>query len=169
MIEEYDSHRNYQKYIRRLNNFYKDTPALWERDFTWEGFSWISNDDYRQSIIIFRRFDKSGNEVIIVCNFVPVARTSYCFGVPYDGEYTEVLNCTSEDGAPLTNGTVHSKPVPMHGLEHSICIDIPAYGCLYFTVKKDEPKKKKSAAKPKTSKTAKSTKPAAKKSAADKK
>ena len=88
MIEEYDSHRNYQKYIRRLNNFYKDTPALWERDFTWEGFSWISNDDYRQSIIIFRRFDKSGNEVIIVCNFVPVARTSYCFGVPYDGEYT---------------------------------------------------------------------------------
>ena len=117
--------------------------------------------------------------------------------MPYDGEYTEVLNCTSEDGAPLTNGTVHSKPVPMHGLEHSICIDIPAYGCLYFTVKKDEPKKKKSAAKPKTaktakstktaktaktakaenpaakttktSKTAKSTKPAAKKSAADKK
>ena len=81
--------------------------------------------------------------MIIVCNFVPVARTSYCFGVPYDGEYTEVLNCTSEDGAPLTNGTVHSKPVPMHGLEHSICIDIPAYGCLYFTVKKDEPKKKK--------------------------
>ena len=160
MIEEYDSHRNYQKYIRRLNNFYKDTPALWERDFTWEGFSWISNDDYRQSIIIFRRFDKSGNEVIIVCNFVPVARTSYCFGVPYDGEYTEVLNCTSEDGAPLTNGTVHSKPIPMHGLEHSICIDIPAYGCLYFTVKKDEPKKKKSAAKPKTAKTAKSTKSA---------
>ena len=80
-------------------------------------------------------------EIIVVCNFVPVARTSYCFGVPYAGEYTEVLNCTSPDGSPVTNGTVHSKPVPMHGLEHSICIDIPAYGCMYFKVKKDKPKK----------------------------
>jgi 1,4-alpha-glucan branching enzyme len=98
-----------------------------------------------------------------------VARTSYCFGVPYEGEYTEVLNCTSPDGSPVTNGTVHSKPVPMHGLEHSICIDIPAYGCLYFTVKKDKPKPKKRTTKKtaaasekteKTEKTVKSTKTA---------
>ncbi|MCR5121736.1 MAG: 1,4-alpha-glucan branching protein GlgB, partial [Ruminococcus sp.] len=141
MIEEFEHHRNYQKFVRTLNHFYKDTPALWQRDFSWEGFSWISNDDYKQSIIIFRRYDKEGNELIVVCNFVPVARTSYCFGVPYEGEYTEVLNCTSADGSPITNGTVHSKPVPMHGLDHSICIDIPAYGCLYFTVKKDKQKR----------------------------
>ena len=159
MVEEYENHRNYQKYIKTLNHIYKDTPALWERDFTWEGFSWISNDDYRQSIIVFRRFDASGNEMIVVCNFVPVARTSYCFGVPYEGEYTEVFNCTSPDGSPCTNGTVHSKPVAMHGLEHSICVDIPAYGCMYFTVKKDKPKRKR------TAKTSDKTKTAAKKTA----
>ncbi len=163
MVDEYEQHRNYLKYVKRLNNFYKETPAMWERDFTWDGFSWISNDDYRQSIIIFRRFDKKDNEVIIVCNFVPVARTSYCFGVPYDGEYTEVLNCTSPDGTPITNGTVHSKPVPMHGLEHSICIDIPAYGCMYFTVKKDKPKARR-----KRASTASKTKNAGAKSTAKK-
>ena len=141
MVEEFEQHRNYLNYVKTLNKMYVDTPAFWERDFSWEGFSWISNDDYKQSIIIFRRFDKNGDEIIVVCNFVPVARTSYCFGVPYAGEYTEVLNCTSPDGSPVTNGTVHSKPVPMHGLEHSICIDIPAYGCMYFKVKKDKPKK----------------------------
>lgn len=165
MIDEFEQHRNYQKFVRTLNNFYKDTPALWERDFSWDGFSWISNDDYRQSIIIFRRFDNKGNEVIVVCNFVPVSRTSYCFGVPYEGEYTEVLNCTSPDGAPSTNGTVKSKPVPMHGLEHSICIDIPAYSCMYFTVKKKKPRKKAAPkAKTETAKTSK-TKTAAKKTA----
>ena len=141
MVEEFEQHRNYLNYVKTLNKMYVDTPAFWERDFSWEGFSWISNDDYKQSIIIFRRFDKNGDEIIVVCNFVPVARTSYCFGVPYAGEYTEVLNCTSPDGSPVTNGTVHSKPVAMHGLEHSICIDIPAYGCMYFKVKKDKPKK----------------------------
>lgn len=136
MIEEYENHRNYWKFIKTLNHFYLDHPQMWENDFTWEGFSWISNDDYRQSIIIFRRFDRKGNEIIVVCNFVPVGRTSYCFGVPYKGSYTEVLNSTSPDGSPCVNGTVKSKAVPMHGFDNSVCIDIPAFSVMYFTVKK---------------------------------
>ena len=152
MIEEYENHRNFQKFAKNLNKFYMEHSALWENDFSWEGFNWISNDDYRQSIIVFRRIDRKGNEVIAVCNFVPVGRTSYCFGVPYKGSYTEVLNTTSDDGKPITNGTVKSKAVPMHGFENSICIDIPAFSVMYFTVKK-APERKKQAAK-----TAKGTK-----------
>ena len=79
MIEEYKNHRNYWKYIKNLNHFYLEHPQLWENDFTWEGFSWISNDDYRQSIIIFRRFDRKGNEIIAVCNFVPVGKDFILF------------------------------------------------------------------------------------------
>ncbi len=143
MIEEYENHRNFQQYTKNLNRFYLDHPQFWEIDFSWEGFNWISNDDYRQSIIIFRRIDKKGNEVIVVCNFVPVGRTSYCFGVPYKGSYTEVFNSTSADGSPDTNGTVKSKPVAMHGFDNSICIDIPAFSVMYFTVKKAADKKDK--------------------------
>ena len=152
MIEEYENHRNYQKFAKNLNNFYLEHSALWENDFSWEGFNWISNDDYRQSIIIFRRLDRKGNEVIVVCNFVPVGRISYCFGVPYKGSYTEVLNTSSVDGSPVTNGTVKSKAVPMHGFDNSICIDIPAFSVMYFTVKKAPERKKAAAkaAKPKT-------------------
>lgn len=146
MIEEYENHRNYWKYIKNLNHFYLEHPQLWENDFTWEGFSWISNDDYRQSIIIFRRFDRKGNEIIAVCNFVPVGRTSYCFGVPYKGSYTEVLNSSSPNGEPSVNGTVRSKPVPMHSFDNSICIDIPAFSVMYFTVKKAPVRKAKKAA-----------------------
>lgn len=142
MIEEYENHRNYKKFIKNLNHFYLEHPQMWQNDFSWEGFSWISNDDYRQSIIIFRRFDRMGNEIIAVCNFVPVGRTSYCFGVPYKGSYTEAFNSTSDDGSPLTNGTVKSKPVPMHGFDNSICIDIPAFSVMYFTVKKAPERKK---------------------------
>ena len=162
MVEEYENHRNYQKFVANLNKFYLDHSALWENDFSWEGFNWISNDDYRQSIIVFRRIDRKGNEVIAVCNFVPVGRSSYCFGVPYKGSYKEVFNSTSEDGSPVTNGTVRSKAVPMHGFDNSICIDIPPFSVMYFTVKKAEEKKtatkKKTGAKKTVSaKTSKST------------
>ena len=143
LVDEYENHRNYQKFSKNLNHFYLEHPQFWERDFSWEGFSWISNDDFRQSIIIFRRFDSKGNEIIVVCNFVPVERKSYCFGVPYAGKYTEVFNSSSVDGTPCTNGTVKSVDKAMHGFEQSICIDIPAFSCMYFTIKKEEIKKKK--------------------------
>lgn len=138
MVDEYENHRNYLNYSKNLNHFYLDHPQFWERDFSWEGFSWISNDDFKQSIIIFRRFDKNGGEVIVVCNFVPVERKSYCFGVPYWGSYTEVFNSSSVDGSPCTNGTVKAVDEKMHGFDQSVCIDIPAFSCMYFTVKKEK-------------------------------
>ena len=140
LVDEYENHRNYQAFSKRLNHFYLDHPQFWQKDFDWSGFSWIANDDFRQSIIIFRRFDKDANEVIVLCNFVPVERKSYCFGVPYKGRYTEVFNSASPDGAPMTNGTVRSQDVPMHNFSQSVCIDIPPFACLYFEVKKDEEK-----------------------------
>lgn len=159
MVDEYENHRNYLNYSKNLNHFYLDHPQFWERDFSWEGFSWISNDDFKQSIIIFRRFDKNGGEVIVVCNFVPVERKSYCFGVPYWGSYTEVFNSSSVDGSPCTNGTVKAVDVKMHGFDQSVCIDIPAFSCMYFTVKKEERPvpEKKAEGKKKTKTAAKKT------------
>lgn len=143
LIDEYENHRNYHDFSKNLNHFYLEHPQFWERDFSWEGFGWISNDDFKQSIIIFRRFDKKGNEIIVVCNFVPVERKSYCFGVPYWGKYTEVFNSSSKDGSPCTNGTVESVEESMHGFEQSICITIPAFSAMYFTVEKEEKPVKK--------------------------
>lgn len=145
MIDEYENHRNFHKFVKNLNKFYLDNSPFWEIDFSWEGFSWISNDDYTQSIIVFRRIDDSGNEIIVVCNFVPVSRTGYSFGVPYKGTYTEVFNTASDDGKPYFNKKVRSKVVPMHGYDNSITIDIPAYSTMYFKYEKPKPRAKKAA------------------------
>ncbi|MBQ6633073.1 MAG: 1,4-alpha-glucan branching protein GlgB [Ruminococcus sp.] len=168
LVDEYENHRNYLAFSKKLNHFYLEHPQFWQRDFSWEGFSWISNDDFKQSIIIFRRFDEKGNEVIVVCNFVPVERKNYCFGVPYKGTYTEVFNSSSADGSPYANKPVKSEDVGMHGFEQSVCIDIPAFSCMYFTVKKTPGPKKKAESGAKAAKAAgaaKKTKTAKKASA----
>ena len=69
-----ERHAQMQRFSKDLNHFYLEHAPLWEVDFSWEGFSWISNDDYTQSVIAFRRFDKEGNELMVVCNFLPVLR-----------------------------------------------------------------------------------------------
>lgn len=147
MVDDYENHRNFQTFASNLNKFYLDNPPMWQDDYSWDGFQWISADDYTQSIIIFRRIDNKGNEVICVCNFVPVERKGYRFGVPYAGKYTEVLNSSSPDGSPCTNGTVSSEKVPMHGCDQSISIDIPPLSVMYFKVKKAPGRKAKSTTK----------------------
>ena len=71
-----------QNYVKDLNKFYLDNAPLWENDTDWSGFSWIACDDYEKSIVAFRRIDKNGNELVVVCNFCPVERTNSRIGVP---------------------------------------------------------------------------------------
>ena len=147
LLLDYDAHKQMQNFVKQLNRYYIKTPALWEIDYSWDGFSWISNDDNTQSIISFRRMDKSGNEIIAVCNFVPVARNDYRIGVPRKGTYKRVF--CSEDtkfGGKDTSAAVSykSENKEMHGYENSIAIDIPAMSVSYFSVPaKRAPKKTK--------------------------
>ena len=36
--------RDRQNYVKTLNKFYKNTPAFWQIDYSWEGFQWIVPD-----------------------------------------------------------------------------------------------------------------------------
>ncbi len=154
MLLDYDTHRKIQDYSRDLNKFYLNNAPLWENDESWQGFSWICHDDYMQSVISFRRIDRNGNEIIAVCNFVPVARDNYRIGVPYEGVYEQVFSSDDEKygGTGLVqNGKLKSEDYSMHGYEQSIVLDIPAMSVMYF---KCTPKKKRTEKTDKTDKAA---------------
>ena len=144
LLLDYDAHKNMQRYVSELNKLYLKTSEFWEIDYSWDGFGWISNDDNTQSIIAFRRIDKSGNEIITVCNFVPVARENYRIGVPKKGTYKRIFCSESEKyGGTVSAGakSYKSESVPMHGFENSVALDIPAMSVSYFKVPAAKPKK----------------------------
>ncbi len=137
----FDEHKRAQHFIKTLNHFYINSPELWEIDFNWEGFSWISSDDSDQSVIAFRRFDKEKNEIIVVCNFLPVKRDNYMIGIPFKGEYEEIFSTDREDfgGQGIRNGVMHSIDVDNHGFEQSLSLTLPASSALYIKcVRRDD-------------------------------
>ena len=167
MLLGYDKHTELQTYVKTLNKFYKDHPAFWQIDYSWEGFQWIVPDDSRQSVVAFLRKDANGKQILVVCNFNPVLREGYTLGAPNSGTYKEILN--SDDEAFGGAGTVHNKAVrskkkPLHGFEQSITITLPPMSVLYFEVpakrtrKTAEEKAAEKAAPKKASKTAKAAK-----------
>lgn len=135
---EYPAHRRLQDYVKHLNKLYLNQSPLWENDNSWEGFKWISHDDYKQNVIIFRRIDDSGEELIIVCNFSPNKYSDYRFGVPYDGEYIEILN--TDDilfgGEGISNKVLAAQEIHIHDSEWSISMTIPPLSVIYFSIDK---------------------------------
>ncbi|MCI8360648.1 MAG: 1,4-alpha-glucan branching protein GlgB [Clostridiales bacterium] len=153
LLLSFDRHRQMQDMVKRLNRFYLDTPAFWEVDYSWEGFSWIANDDNEQSVIAFRRMDQKGNEIVAVCNFVPVERESYRIGSPIAGSYEVVFNTddTAFGGQGRGDkGKISTEDEPMHGFEQSIVLHLPPLSVLYLkgTAKKTPPKAVGSGGKP---------------------
>ena len=145
LLLQYEKHSQLKDFVKELNNFYKDTPALWQNDFSWEGFQWIISDDKDNSVIAFRRKDKKQKEIIAVCNFTVVKREKYRIGVPAAGTY-EVIFSSDEKrfgGESESVGTIiKSEPIPMHSQENSIEIDLQGLSAVYIKLKRKETQKK---------------------------
>jgi 1,4-alpha-glucan branching enzyme len=124
------AHAGVQRLVRDLNHFYQATPALYQRDFTPDGFEWIDHHDAANSVLAFvRRGHVDDTFVVVVCNFTPAVRHGYRLGVPQPGVYRERINTDSEHyggsnvGSPF--GEVTAQQWPAHGRPQSISLTLP--------------------------------------------
>jgi 1,4-alpha-glucan branching enzyme len=129
---EYPEHEGIRRWTSDLNRYYRSQPALYQRDFTFDGFEWIDCNDYAASVLSFMRKDGQGRaRVVAVANFTPVPRLDYRIGVPYPGRWKEVLNSDAADygGSGIGNlGGVDSRPEPAHGQPQSVLLALPPLG-----------------------------------------
>jgi 1,4-alpha-glucan branching enzyme len=133
---QFDYHRKLQALVRELNRLYRSSPALYQVDFNYRGFEWVDFRDSANSIIAFiRRAEDPKDFILFCCNFTPVPRTGYEFGVPEEGFYEEILNTDSElfGGSNLGNGgMVSTRPVPKHGHDCSLAVTLPPLAVVAF-------------------------------------
>ena len=142
----YDKHRQLNDFFKAANKFYRDTPAMHENDFDWNGFQWVALDDYQKSVIAFRRIAEDGSEILCVCNFQPVTRENYRVGVPVYGVYKEVFNSEAEEwgGTGIGNpGEIKAKNEKEHELDYHIVLTLPPLGVCYYKLEKELPAPKK--------------------------
>ena len=132
----YHEHKQFNDFIRELNEFYKATPALYELDMRPEGFEWINNISANETIIVFLRKDSAGGSFLIVCNFADAKRSDYKIGVPFEGKYKEIFNTDSTKfgGRGLVNPRVKaSKKSECDGRENSIRINVAPLSVSVFS------------------------------------
>ncbi len=183
-------HKKMQKWVADLNHMYTTYDACYYNDNNQMGFEWTKVDDANISIVAFVRRGKTvKDQLLFVCNFVPVERKDYWIGVPCLTEYEEIINSDAKiyGGSGTKNGTVKAFEEKCDRMPYAISIDIAPLSMMVFKYdyvdkkqavadapataaieKKPEPKKvataKKSTAKKSTAKKSTAKKSTAKKS-----
>ncbi|HPP29858.1 MAG TPA: 1,4-alpha-glucan branching protein GlgB [bacterium] len=126
---EREEHRKMKNFVSDLNKLYKKERALFEVDFSPDGFEWIDFSDYEGSIVSFiRKSSKKDDFIVAVFNFTPVPRYNYRIGVPVKTDYQELLNSDSTfyGGSNTGNfGMVKAEKIPCHNRPFSINITLP--------------------------------------------
>lgn len=131
------NHRNLSLFFKDLLHIYRQNPAMYELDVSWEGFEWINaNDSYRGIFSFIRKSKDGNNNILYVGNFTPVAYDDYRVGVACANTHKLILNSDN----PKYGGEGSSRPKsykPEHmecdGREYSIGYPLPAYGVAIFT------------------------------------
>jgi len=133
-VLQYPLHAGVKNWVRDLNAFYRNEPALFEQDFSPAGFEWIDCNDAENSTISFLRKGRDEKDiVVVVCNFTPVVRENYRIGVPRAGFWRECLNSDAPHygGSGQGNlGGVEAAPLQAHGRYQSLNLRLPPLSVL---------------------------------------
>ncbi len=133
-LKDYAPHEKLSVMVRELNTLYKNTPALYEIEDSWEGFEWLAPNDGDRNFIAYKRMDKEGNQIIAMINFSGSDYVGYKLGLE-KGKYQIVFNSDSAKfgGSGALRRTIFTTTKSYsHGKEYSITFNLPKLTCVYL-------------------------------------
>ncbi|GEL20095.1 1,4-alpha-glucan branching protein GlgB [Pseudonocardia asaccharolytica] len=138
-------HGGLRRLVGDLNRTYRGSPALWTRDSTPAGFSWIDANDASGNVLSFLRHGDTddavtstgGGPTVLAClaNFSAIPNEDYRVGLPFAGRWREVLNTDAESygGSGVGNlGAVEADQKAWHGRPASAVLRLPPLGVLWL-------------------------------------
>ena len=126
-----ENHQKLQQYVSDLLHIYRKYPALYGADNDPSAFEWINANDGDRSIFSFvRKSPTRRNNILIVCNFTPVARPDYRVGVPKKKQYKLIMD---EQGLLPKGKVFKAEKKNCDNREFSFAYPLEAYGVGIFT------------------------------------
>lgn len=93
-VLEYDMHKNYQKFISKLNKAYLKYKVFYRDEKSWNGFNWIKADDSNANVYIYERRSIDDKPIVVILNFAFIGWANYKIEIP-NGTY-EVVLCSDD-------------------------------------------------------------------------
>ena len=133
-LKDFPLHKKLALAVKELNALYKNTPAFYQIEDSWEGFEWLAADDSDRNFLAYQRKDREGNAVVVLINFSGEEYKNYRLGLP-KGKYQLIFNSDSVrygGSGTMKKFIFHTSKSYSHGKEHSILFDLPKLTCVYL-------------------------------------
>jgi len=134
-ILDQPAHQGLWNLVSQLNALYREHPQLWALDNEPAGFEWIDGSDAQGNVIAFLRKDRDGDPIVMLFNFSGAPHSGYRVGLPFAGEWEELLNTDAEayGGSGVGNlGSVTALDEPWMGRPASAVLTLPPLGALWL-------------------------------------
>ena len=134
---QFDFHKGIKNLVTDLNSLYKNEPALYEKQFSGDGFEWINHNDHENSVISYIRKGNNPDEnLIIVCNLTPVYRENYRIGIPVSGKLQNIFNSDAAKygGSGMAQNMILIENIPWDGRDFSSALNLSSLGVLVFKI-----------------------------------
>ena len=133
---DHAEHDGIRKWVATLNRLHALEPALHEYDHDDRGFFWISCDDAEHGVLsMVRRGRDLANDLVIVCNFTPVACEGYRIGMPHAGTWELVTSSDDREfgGSGYRVPTrIEADSAPLHGQAQSAWVNAVPLGVVIY-------------------------------------
>ena len=90
---QFEPHKGLKNCVKDLCHLLKLEPALYENQFSQDGFEWVDLNHRNESIIVFKRKGKKPkNDLLVVLNMTPVVRNDWKIHVQGKQNWQEIFN-----------------------------------------------------------------------------
>ncbi len=128
------SHGGMKYCVQKLNELYRTRPALYEKQFSPDGFEWVDLTNVTEAVLVFKRKGtKPKDDLLIVLNMLPVVHNNWKVSVKGKSKWTEIFNSDSKEfwgTGDVYNPTIEAKLVDKKSKLYELNIHLPALGAV---------------------------------------
>jgi 1,4-alpha-glucan branching enzyme len=128
------SHGGMKYCVKKLNELYRQEPALYEKQFEPGGFEWVDLNHRSEGVMSYKRKGlKPEDDVVIILNVTPVVRHDWEIHVYGKEKWAEIFNSNSKDF--WGSGDVYNPNIPVERVHpednwYQLKVQLPALGAV---------------------------------------
>ena len=132
---DFESHGGMKYCVQKLNELYKNYPALYINQFNTHGFEWIDLNHRTDGIMVYKRKGlKPKDDVLIVLNTTPMVRNDWEISLQGKYKWKEIFNSDSKEywgtGDVFNPELIIGKKVDTKSKWYKIKVHLPALGAV---------------------------------------
>ena len=148
---KYPVHKGMQDFVKNLNHLYRNETALYENNFSPDGFEWVEANDDDNSIYIYLRKGKREDDVLMVVLNLTPRSFDYKIGIDEGTNWEVILNSDDQQfaGSGVQAEIVDEEDDEWMYKPNAIILKLPPLAGVILKQKKIKKKITKKAAVPK--------------------